>query len=208
MPLGIGPTLTTQRLILRPWREADIEPFAAMNADPRVMRFFPRPLGRDESHAFVERIEAGFEEHGYGLWVVERREAAGFLGFTGLLVHTFEAPFTPATEVGWRFLSDAWGNGYATEAAREALRYGFEVAGLAEILSWTSVLNEPSIRVMQRLGMHRDPAEDFDHPRIPTGHELRRHVLYRLRADEFRAQGPSAAAVLPSHGTIGRSKAG
>jgi len=185
MPRGIGPTILTERLVLRPWREADLARVAAMNRDRNVMRFFVRPLGRDESDAFVERTEASFEERGYGLWVVERREQPGFLGFTGLLLHTFEAPFTPATEVGWRFRPEAWGHGFATEAAREALRYGFEVAGLDEILSWTSILNERSIRVMERLGMHRDPAEDFDHPRVPVGHELRRHVLYRLRAEEF-----------------------
>jgi RimJ/RimL family protein N-acetyltransferase len=183
---GRGPTLRTDRLVLRPWQAADLEPFATMNADPEVMRYFPRPLAREESDEFAGRIDAAFDELGYGLWVVELRDAPGFLGFTGLAVHRFEAPFMPATEVGWRFRAAAWGRGYATEAAREALRFGFDVAGLPEILSWTSVLNERSIRVMERLGMHRDPSEDFDHPRVPVGHPLRRHVLYRLRAEEFR----------------------
>jgi RimJ/RimL family protein N-acetyltransferase len=180
-----GPTLTTARLILRRWRAADREPFARLNSDPTVMRHFVKPLTRDESDSLVDRIEAGFEENGFGLWAIERRDDGLFLGFTGLAVHAFVAPFTPCVEVGWRFDPSAWGNGYATEAGRESLRFGFDEAGLPEIFSWTSPLNEPSIAVMERLGMHRDPADDFDHPRIPEGNPLRRHVLYRLRREEF-----------------------
>ena len=179
-----GPHLVTERLLLRRWRAADLAPFAEMNADPLVMRYFPRPLDRAESDAIVERTEASFAERGYGLWAVERRADAAFLGFTGLSLQVFEAPFTPCVEVGWRLRVDAWGHGYATEAGRAALRFGFEEIALAEILSWTSVSNLPSIRVMERIGMHRDPADDFDNPRVPLGSPLRPHVLYRMRADE------------------------
>ena len=179
-PRGEVTILTTERLLLRRWRPDDREPFAQLNADPAVMRYFPNPLSRAESDAFIERTEASFAERGYGLWAVERRSDGSFLGFTGLWRHTFEAPFTPAVEIGWRFAAHAWGQGYATEAARAGVRFGFEQTGLDEILSWTSVLNTPSIRVMQRLGMTHDPADDFDHPRLPVGHPLRRHVLYRL----------------------------
>jgi len=175
-----GPTITTDRLVLRRWRDEDRGPFAALNADPDVMRFFPRPLTREESDRLIERVEARFESDGIGLWAVERREDGRFLGFTGLAPATFEASFTPAVEVGWRFARSAWGHGYATEAGRAALRFGFEVRDLERVLSWTSVLNVPSIAVMERLGMHRDPADDFDHPLIAPGDPLRRHVLYRL----------------------------
>ncbi len=183
-----GPALETPRLLLRRWRPADLEPFARMNADPEVMRHFPRPLDRAGSDALVGRIEAAFEEHGYGLWAVDRREDGAFLGFTGLAIPRFEAAFTPCVEVGWRFARDAWGHGYATEAAREALRFGFEEAALPEIVSCTSAGHERSRRVMERLGMHRDTGADFDYPGFPDGHPMRRHVLYRLAADEWRAQ--------------------
>jgi RimJ/RimL family protein N-acetyltransferase len=176
----LGPTLTTDRLILRRWRESDREPFARLNADPEVMRFFLRPLSRAESDALVDRIEARFDEYGYGLWALELREDGAFLGFTGLAYKEFEAPFTPCVEVGWRLAKAAWGHGYATEAAREALRFGFEETGLREIVSFTPASHTASRRVMERLGMHRDPQEDFDYPTRPIDHPLRRCVLYRL----------------------------
>src|SRR5262245_31192719 len=138
---SMSPTITTARLVLRRWRETDRMPFAAMNADPDVMRYFPHPLSTDESDRFMDRIEARFESDGIGQWAVERREDGVFLGFTGLAPATFEASFTPAIEVGWRYVPSAWGHGYATEAGRAALRHGFVVRGLGEILSWTSVLN-------------------------------------------------------------------
>jgi ribosomal-protein-alanine N-acetyltransferase len=175
-----GPTITTARLVLRRWQEDDRKPFAAMNADPDVMRYFLHPLTPEESDRLIERIEAGFDAEGIGQWAVERREDGQFLGFTGLASATFEAWFTPAIEVGWRFARFAWGHGYATEAARAALQFGFEVRRIETILSWTSALNLPSIAVMERLGMRHDPADDFDHPRIPPGDPLRRHVLYKL----------------------------
>ena len=179
-----GPTLTTPRLILRRWHEADLEPFARLNADPDVMEFFSHPLDRAASDGFVERIEAQFGRRGYGLWAVERPADGAFLGFTGLAYQAFEAAFTPCVEVGWRFARAAWGHGYATEAAREALRFGFETVGLPGIVSLTSVGHERSRRVMERLGMRHDPAEDFDYAPLPPDDPHRRHVLYRLgRAD-------------------------
>jgi RimJ/RimL family protein N-acetyltransferase len=190
MSRSTGPTLSTARLILRRWRDADREPFARLSADPEVMRHFARPLDRAASDAFVDRIEAAFAARGFGLWAVERRVDCAFLGFTGLVVQKFEAPFTPCVEAGWRFARDAWGQGYATEAAREALRYGFDVLGLAEIVSFTSPRNGASIRVMERLGMHRDPADDFDYPGLPVGHPLRPHVLYRLGRAEGHGSTP------------------
>lgn len=151
-----------------------------MNADPRVMEFFPAPLGRPGSDALVDRIEAHFDEHGFGLWAVEVPGVAPFIGFTGLAIARFAAPFAPCVEIGWRLAAEHWGHGYATEAARLALAHGFESAGLAEILAFTAVDNRRSRAVMERLGMQHDPADDFDHPSVPEGHALRRHVLYRL----------------------------
>ncbi len=158
-----------------------------MNADPDVMEFFVAPLTREQSDAFVDRIEAGFAEHGFGVWAVEEIGTGAFLGFTGLLHQTFEADFTPAFEIGYRLVRPAWGQGYATEAAREAVRFGFEQAGLAEIVSMTAAGNVRSRAVMTKLGMTHDPADDFDHPRVPDGHPLRRHVLYRLTSKQWQA---------------------
>jgi RimJ/RimL family protein N-acetyltransferase len=174
--------LTTERLVLRRWQPADREPFAAMNADPRVMEHFLSPLDRAGSDARMERIELGFAEHGFGLWALERRDTGAFVGFTGLSVPDFDASFMPAVEIGWRLAFDAWGRGLAAEAARAALADGFERVGLAEVVSFTAITNVRSEALMRRLGMTRDPAEDFDHPRLPEGHRLRRHVLYRVGA--------------------------
>jgi len=171
--------LRTARLLLRSWRDDDLEPFAALNADPDVMRWFPSTMTREQSDALVERQRALHEERGWGLWAVESPE--GFAGFVGLNEPRFEAHFTPAVEVGWRLARHAWGKGYATEAARAAVAFGFDELGLDEIVSFTTVGNERSRRVMERLGMTRDPADDFDHPLLPPGHPLERHVLYRLR---------------------------
>lgn len=168
----------TTRLVLRRWDDADRLPFAAMNADPEVMRYFPAPMTGPESDALVDRIEEHFDTYGYGLWALERRDDGAFLGFTGLATVRPELPFAPALEVGWRLTRTAWGHGFATEAALEALRVGFE-SGHAEIVSFTAVANAPSRRVMERLGMRRDPDDDFDHPAVPEGSRLRPHVLYR-----------------------------
>jgi RimJ/RimL family protein N-acetyltransferase len=184
--------IETSRLLLRTWTDADREPFAAMNADPAVMEQFPSTMTRAESDAFVDRINAEFVKRGYGLWAVEVLASGQFVGFTGLAVPSFEAHFTPAVEIGWRFAKDAWGNGYATEAALAAVDYAFEVAGLDEIVSFTSVPNVRSQRVMQRIGMTHDPADDFDHPKLEPGHRLSRHVLYRLDRATWQQRRRSA----------------
>jgi len=186
------PRLVTERLLLRAWRDADREPFAEMNADPRVMEHFPAMLSRAESDAFVDRIVARWSANGYGLWVVERAADGVFLGFTGLAAPVVDVPgMPPFVEVGWRFAVDAWGHGYATEAARAAVAWGFDVLGLDEIASWTTVANLKSRAVMERLGMTHDPSDDFEHPRVPIGHPQRPHVLYRLRRPDARPDAPS-----------------
>lgn len=182
--MGDGPQIRTERLLLRRWREDDLEPFAAMNADPQVMRYFPELFPRERSAASIERSERRFEEDGYGLWALETLADGRFIGFTGLAPVAFEAHFTPAVEAGWRLRREAWGRGYATEAARAAVSFGFEQVGLEEIVSLTSVHNAPSIAVMRRLGMVRDPADDFLNPNIPADHWLAPHVLYRLSAPQ------------------------
>ena len=172
--------LRTERLLLRQWRDEDLEPFARLNADPETMRYFPAPPSREQSEALAERARRQIEEQGWGLWAVEVVDGASFVGFVGLSRPGFDAHFTPVVEVGWRLGREHWGNGYATEAGRAALAYGFEELDLAEIVSFTSRLNEPSWRVMERLGMTHDRAGDFEHPRVPVGHPLRPHVLYRV----------------------------
>jgi RimJ/RimL family protein N-acetyltransferase len=178
-----GPKLGTGRLILRKWRESDREPFARMNADPAVMEYFPAPLSRQESDALVDRAEAHLEQHGFGPWAAELRETAEFIGYVGLVIPRFEAAFTPCVEIGWRLAREHWGKGLATEGARALVRHEFEVQQLAELVSFTVPANARSIRVMEKLGMTRDPRDDFDHPSIPIGHPLRHHVLYRLKRD-------------------------
>lgn len=174
-----GVTLATARLRLRPWREADLEPFAAMNADPRVMEHFPSVQSREESDAAARRIMEKLESQGWGLWALEVIGGVPFIGFTGLAVPSFESWFTPCTEIGWRLARSAWGQGYATEAARAALAFGFGDLGLAEIVSFTAVSNRRSAAVIERLGMRRDG--EFDHPRIAEGSPVRRHLLYRIK---------------------------
>lgn len=189
--------LRTARLLLRRWRDEDRAPFARLNADPDVMEHFPAPMTPAESDALVDRIEAGFEECCFGLWAVEIRASGVFAGFTGLARPSFEAHFTPAIEVGWRLARAAWGHGYATEAAAAALTFGFDTVGAREIVSFTAVANRRSRAVMQRLGMRRDASDDFDHPLLPEGDRLRRHVLYRLPAEAWRGR-PAAAWPGPS----------
>lgn len=181
------PTLTTERLILRPWRDGDLAPFAALNADPEVMEHFPAPLSRAESDAVATRIRGFMAERGFGWWVVEVPGEAPFIGFIGLWAPTFEAHFTPCIEVGWRLARPFWSRGYATEGARACLRFGFQELGLGEIVSFTATGNIRSQAVMRRLGMTHDPADDFDHPGLPEGHPLRRHVLYRVKTGRKRA---------------------
>jgi ribosomal-protein-alanine N-acetyltransferase len=174
--------LRTERLILRPWRDDDLAPFAALNADPRVREHFPSCLTPAESDASAQKIRAAFDAQGYGLWAVEVAGGAPFIGFVGLAEPSFTAPFTPCVEIGWRLAHAAWGHGYATEAARAALAYAFERLRLAELVSMTTPANTRSRHVMEKLEMQRDPAEDFDHPNLPPRSPHRRHVLYRLRA--------------------------
>ncbi|TWT02917.1 GNAT family N-acetyltransferase [Reyranella sp. CPCC 100927] len=180
-------TLATERLRLRAWTEDDLAPFAALNADPRVMAHFPKCLDRAESDAMVARIHAHLARHGFGWWAVEVPAVARFIGFVGLSVPSFQAPFTPCVEIGWRLAAEHWGRGYATEAARAALAFGFNDVGLEEIVSFTAPANLPSRAVMERLGMTRKPADDFEHPNLPSGHALRRHVLYRLHRSDWNA---------------------
>ncbi|MGH3379767.1 MAG: GNAT family N-acetyltransferase [Actinoallomurus sp.] len=181
------PILKTERLVLRRWRHNDREPFAAMNADPEVMEHFPATLTPDESDASIDRIEARFEEHGFGFWALEIAETGQFIGFTGLSVPGFEAHFIPAVEIGWRLTRSSWGHGYASEAARRALTLAFDDLELAEVVSFTSRTNLRSQMVMKRIGMTHDPADDFDHPVLDEGHPLRRHVLWRMPAEHWRA---------------------
>ena len=170
--------LATERLRLRPWRESDLAPFAAMNADPRVMENLLRPLTRAESDAMAARANERIAQQGWGLWAVEVVEDERFVGFAGLAVPAWHAHFTPCVEVGWRLAREAWGHGYATEAARAVIGHGLGAAGLAQIVSFTALVNTRSIAVMERLGMRRDG--EFDHPLVAEGHRLRRHVLYRI----------------------------
>jgi ribosomal-protein-alanine N-acetyltransferase len=179
--------MRTERLILRRWRDSDREPFAALNADPAVMEFFPTLLTRAESDAVIARIESGFEKYGFGMWAVELAATGEFLGFTGLSVPRFTTHFTPTVEIGWRLARSAWGHGYATEAARRSLAVGFSDHGLAEIVSFTTTANVRSQAVMIRLGMTHDPADDFDHPVLAEDSPLRRHVLYRISASQWAA---------------------
>ncbi|MCA9799131.1 MAG: GNAT family N-acetyltransferase [Cyanobacteria bacterium HKST-UBA04] len=185
-------TLTTPRLLLRPWTEADRAPFAVMNADPDVAAFLPNPLSRQESDRLIEAIERQFRLHGLGLWAVEETESGQLVGTVGLLVPGFIAHFTspsrPAVEVAWRLGRPYWGKGYATEAARAALAFGFTEKSLGEIVSFTHPDNLRSIAVMERLGMTRDMDGDFEHPFLPAGHRLRPHVLYRLGLEAWRTQ--------------------
>ncbi|MGW0735231.1 GNAT family N-acetyltransferase [Streptomyces sp. NPDC002851] len=186
------PELNTDRLVLRGWRESDLGPWAAMNADPEVREYFPGVLTREQSDASVARFQADLERRGWGWWALEVRATGEFIGFTGLDPVEQDMPFT-GVEAGWRLARPAWGHGYATEAARAVLTFGFEDLGLAEILAVTASRNLRSQAVMRRLGMTRDPADDFDDPTVPEG-PLRRSVLYRLRAPDPRwratSQGP------------------
>jgi RimJ/RimL family protein N-acetyltransferase len=175
--------VVTDRLRLRRWIESDRMAFAAMNADPRVMKHFPCVLSQKESDAVAGRIGVHFERHGFGLWAVEIPAVTPFAGFIGLSIPTFDAHFTPCVEIGWRLAAAYWGRGYATEGARAVVAVGFDAIGLEEIVSMTVAANRASRNVMEKIGMVRDPSDDFDHPVIATDHPLRRHALYRLRRD-------------------------
>jgi RimJ/RimL family protein N-acetyltransferase len=178
--MNLPPELRTDRLYLRRWLPDDRPKFAELNADPRVMEFLPCPLSPKESDAMVERIEAHFQQHGFGLWAVEIPGVAPFAGFVGLNVPRFEAHFTPCIEIGWRLNAAHWKRGYATEGAHAALAFAFGPLEANEIVAFTVPHNVRSRRVMDKLGMTYSPDDDFDHPLLPEGHSLRKHVLYRL----------------------------
>ena len=171
--------ILTERLILRPWHIEDLEPFAKLNADPRVMQYFPSTKTSSESAEMVKLFSSSIAENGWGLWAAALKETNTFIGFIGLQNVPFTAPFTPAVEIGWRLAYEFWGKGYATEGAMACLQFGFEILHLNEIVAFTAVQNERSRAVMERIGMHHNPLDDFDHPLLPKDHPLSRHVLYR-----------------------------
>ena len=189
--------LHTDRLILRGWKPEDRAPFARINRDSLVMEHFPAPLSEDESNQLVDRIESHFAQYGFGLWAAQLRAHSEFIGFIGLAVPRFDAPFTPCVELGWRLASDSWGRGLATEGAQAMVRHAFEVLALPALVSFTVPANLRSRRVMEKLRMARDPSDDFDHPQLPAGHPLRHHVLYRLPLAEWaeRAGAPPSGAL-------------
>ena len=184
MQNGHAIILETDRLHLVDFTTDHLDDFAAMNADPHVMEYFPATLDRHQSEAMLHRLIGHRQKHGYSLFALHLKKDARFIGFTGLLHADFKAHFTPAVEIGWRFAKFAWGQGLGPEAAQACLAYGFEALGLAEIVSFTAVHNKRSINVMKKIGMQHDAADDFDHPNLPDGHFLRRHVLYRIRRDQ------------------------
>lgn len=179
--LHAGPILATARLTLRPWRAADRAPWAAMNDDAEVMRYLPKHLTRAEADEIVDRYAAHFEAKGFGFWAVEETATGTFIGMVGLFSPPAQLPFAPATEIGWRLARPAWGKGYATEAARACLAFAFDTLGLDEVVSFTVPSNARSRGVMAKIGMTRDLEGDFEHVRVPVGHPLRPHVLYRIR---------------------------
>lgn len=184
-------TVRTKRLILRPWQESDLEPFAQLNADPRVREYFPGILSREESDASVKLVSNHIEKYGWGFWAASLIHTGEFIGFIGLEDVYFSAPFnelTPAVEIGWRLAFSHWGKSYATEGARRALQYGFDHLKLDEIVSFTILKNIRSRHVMEKIGMHHDPKDDFAHPKLSEGHPLRKHVLYRLNKTDWERQ--------------------
>ena len=184
--------LRTERLLLRAWRPEDREPFAALNADPRVMEFFPSTLTKAESDAAAEQLRASIAQDGWGFWAVEAPRVSDFVGFVGIRPVPAHVPLPGQVEIGWRLAASHWGKGFASEAARASLRFGFESLGLPEIVSFTATPNLRSRAVMERLGMsHR--GETFEHPRMPEGHWLRAHVVYRL-SRSTSARKPSTAS--------------
>ncbi len=175
--------IRTERLILRPWRDGDLELFAQLNADPRVMEFFSSVKSFEDTVEEYNRIKNSFEKEGWGLWAASLKDEDRFIGFIGL--NRVPVPFTPGVEVGWRLAYEYWGKGYATEGAKASLMYGFETLGLDEIISFTATQNKRSQNVMKKIGMSHYPEEDFDHPRLAEGHRLRRHVLYRIKKESL-----------------------
>ena len=182
-------SLHGERVIVRDWRDSDLEAYAALNADPEVRRFFPNVLNREQSEAEIGRMREHAEREGFTFWAVEVPGVAELIGFTGLLRTPYPTHFTPCVEIGWRLARAHWGKGYATEAAQLCLDWGFQQPGIEEIVALAAIGNRPSHAVMERLGMQRNPADDFDHPRLEAGHPLRPHLLYRIkRQDRLQMQ--------------------
>jgi RimJ/RimL family protein N-acetyltransferase len=177
--------LRTKRTLLRQWKDSDLPDWVAMNADADVRRYFPTRLSEEEALGEVGRMRAAIAQRGWGMWALEIPGQLQVAGTVGLHVTTIDAHFVPCVELGWRLKREAWGQGYATEAAQAAAEFAFRDLGLDEIVAFTTVTNAPSQRVMQRLGMHRDPSDDFDHPRIEAGHPMRPHLLFRLAREEI-----------------------
>ena len=179
-------TIKSSRLILRNWQEEDLAPFAALNADHRVRELFPGLMTRQDSDDSVKIMSDHIEKYGWGFWAASLIETGEFIGMIGLRNVHFKAHFTPAVEIGWILAFEHWEKGYATEGAKASLKYGFETLALKEIVSFTTVDNIRSRHVMKKIGMHHDQNDDFDHPKLPEGHSLRRHVLYRMNQEQWR----------------------
>ena len=189
--------LETERLILRQWKDADSGPFAALCADAKVMEFFPSTLSREESDAMVGRCRGLIEERGWGLWAVESKVTQGFMGFVGLHIAPADLPFSPCVEIGWRLSEEYWGTGYATEAAQASLEFGFRNLNLQEIVSFTAILNQRSQAVMKRIGMRQTGT--FEHPRVPEGHRLRAHCLFRISREAHQERVSAGNRSLQPH---------
>ena len=183
-----SPQLATERLILRPWTQQDYPAFAQLNGNAQVREFFPKALTSQESDAEADRIQQHFATHGFGFWAVQTHDAPQFIGMVGLWRPGFDAHFTPCVEIGWRLMPHVWGLGYATEAARRVLAYGFTELGLSQVVAMTVPANVRSQRIMQKLGMTHNPADDFDHPKVEPVSPLLRHVLYRIDAPMQRKE--------------------
>jgi ribosomal-protein-alanine N-acetyltransferase len=181
--------LETDRMLLRDWSGDDLEPFAAMNADEKVMEFYPATINREDSDALAMRLQQDMDVIGFGLYAVEVKSTGDFIGYVGISQVRFPADFAPALEIGWRLATDSWGHGYATEAARACMAHAFSQFEFPALVSFTTRGNTRSIAVMERIGMSRNPADNFEHPNLPAGHPLRPHVLYRI-SDPDRSAGP------------------
>lgn len=177
--------METQRLRLRQWRDSDLIPFFELNSDPEVMLYFPTTLNQSETRGYIERLRSTIAENGWGFWAVESQATGEFMGFVGLNKPSADLPFNPCVEIGWRLAKRFWGYGYATEAAQAALRFGFEILSLDEVVSFTPIQNKPSQAVMKRLGMV-DTGRTFIHPQVPVGHHLQEHILFTLSQEQWR----------------------
>lgn len=177
--------IETDRLVLRDWGSSDLEKMAAINQDPKVMEYFPSLQDLITTKNFIKKIKNHLKNQGYSLYACERKDNKEFIGFIGLLLADFEAPFTPATEIGWRLSSNSWGRGFATEGARAVLDYGFKKLKLNEIVSFAAKNNKKSIRVMEKIGLKHNDKDDFNHPKLSNDSPLKHHVLYRLRREEY-----------------------